>query len=98
MTVKKEWIVFQDADATANSDFYGTNGAEKLFLQVDGTFTTIDVEVKGKLHEDAEAVINDTTIDAKGIYTIDLAPYKYYQISIKAFSGTSATIYARTVA
>lgn len=98
MIVKKEWIVFKDADSTANSEVYGTNGAEKLFIQVDGTFTTIAVEVKGKLHEDAEEVTDATSIAAKGIFEIDLKPYKYFTINIKTFSGTSATIYARTIA
>lgn len=98
MIVKKEWIVFKDANSTANSDVYGTNGAEKLFIQVDGTFTTIAVEIKGKLHEDAEEVTDATSIDAKGIFEIDLKPYKYFTINIKTFTGTSATIYARMVA
>ena len=98
MVVKNEWVVFKDADSAVDSDVYGTNGAEKLFLQIDGTFTTIAVEVKGKLHEDAEDVIDATTIAAKGIFEVDLTPYKYFKISIKTFAGTKATIYARTVA
>lgn len=46
MIVKKEWVVFKDADSTANSDVYGTNGAEKLFIQVDGTLQLLLLKLR----------------------------------------------------
>lgn len=97
MVIKKEWIVFKDADSIMESEVYGRGGADKLFLQAIGTFTELIIEIQGKLHEDTDFV-DGVSVSGRDIQEVDLTPYKYFKINIKAFTGTKVTIYARTTA
>lgn len=108
MIVKNEVVVFNKATAAGESNEYSTSGSNYAYVQVDGTFSTVSIEVEGIMNDifddyltvgamDASDGTFDTDIDGKGIYRVDIAAFKKVKFNLKTLTGTDVTVCARFV-
>lgn len=107
MTAVNNFYVFKDAQSAQESGYTGNVVSDSLYVEVDGDFTSLEIEVKGVVDHDQENYVNIggtnistfdfvSTIKSKGIFLFPIEGLGRFKFNLKTITGT-VTVFCRMI-